>query len=1357
MLGAAGALSSDGVCISFDDDAHGYARGEGAAILILKSLSQAIVDGDHVLATIKGSAIAQDGKTNGIMAPNAKSQELVARKALKQAGIDPLSVGYIEAHATSTSLGDPTEVSAISAVYGTGRPSDAPALIGSIKPNVGHLEAAAGAISLVKAVMAVKKGLIPPQSMLNKLNTRVDWLSSGLQVVRESTCWGCIDGPRRAAICSYGYGGTVSHAIIEQSTHPFFLPQEHGGTPTLLLLSAPQGKQRLAVQSAAQAEWIFSAGQSESLLAIAATLSQRRAHHDFRAAFVVFSHSDAARALTSFFKGIEGEWVSQGRVFDSRINKDVVWVFSGHGAQWKDMGKKLLEDPLFYHTIAPLDQIVLQELGYSALDSLRFGTFEESDEIQVVTYLVQVGPAQVLKSKGTRPKAIIGHSVGEIAASVIAGCLTLEEGTIIVARRARLYAQVKGLGGMYLVNLPYSEVAADLTGTDDVVAAIESSPLSCVVSGLAAPLSNYVESLKVCGIRTFQVKTDIAFHSPMLEILSSALKDALSGAITPRHAQITLCSTSQFGPRTTVLRDVDYWVKNMVRPVWLTTGVKAAVQDSHRIFLEVSTHPIVSQSVNETLESIGLDEYTTIPIMRRGQPADKSILYAIAQLHIRGVGIDFSTFIGRQWSPEVPHYQWIRKPFWKEVSHGLSATRLHDVDMHTMLGHQTVITGTDTTLFTTTLDESVKPFPRPHQLHGTNIIPAGVYVNTFHHATGATTLFDMEFQVPLVVTDDPRDVQVLAKGGDITVASCLTSSVDHSWVTHSYARWSNEPINQESSLVDIKRIKRRIGKVLPNTFSIDYLVKVGVSGMAFPWAVTEHHGNSTEMLVTVDNDPTSEIMTWDIESWAPTLDAASSVGATIFSEDQKLRIISSIGKLIIRSKRHPPKVFCLHVQKSDTSDDKQSRSVDISILGPDGDLLLQIESMRLAEVVAASRYSAGINGLVHQIAWVPARLSEKPLLLNRVVIISPDTSTLRRYGDELDQQFAEMKMFKSTDEMKQANVDSFLRERGSAVIYCPGPVQNFADISTSSYNFIWQIATTVKFIVKNGLSSKLFIITDWVYSAVSATALAQGALLGLARVVASEHSDIWGGLIDNESPQFPVMPLKYVHEQDVIHFVEGVPRVAHMRPFSSDQIHTSSGHRTLLPKAEGTYVITGGLGALGFETCDFLIEKGARRIVVVSRRKLPPRNQWSKACTTLFPILTRIKAMENLGATIHTVSMDIGAVDAHLTLLAALEHLSLPPVLGIIHVSGVLEDSLLIETASDSFVRVLTPKISGAIALHRAFPPGTLDFFILYSSIGELVGTPGQSSYASGNSFLDVLATHRRTTQSLFNGQPGAV
>ncbi|KAI9703036.1 MAG: Type I Iterative PKS [Bogoriella megaspora] len=1344
MLGTAGALSPEGACLSFDDDAHGYGRGEGAAILILKRLSHAIADGDRVQAIIKGTAIAQDGKTNGIMAPNAKAQELVARKALEVASVDPLTVGFIEAHATSTSLGDPTEISAIAAVYGAGRSLKTPVVVGSIKPNVGHLEAAAGAIGLVKGVMAVNKGLIPPQTRLNKLNTRVDWGKTGLRVVTEPVDWRGGDGPRRAAVCSYGYGGTVSHAIIEQSPIAFPAELEKKTAATLLVISAPQEK-RLAIQSAAQAEWISADGKSENLNAIAATLAQRRAHHDFRAAFVVSSHKEAAEAFNNFAKGTVSEHAVQSRIFGSGISTETVWVFSGHGAQWADMGKELLQNPVFRQMIVPLDNIIRQELGYSAIESFKSGTFQDADEIQVLTYLVQIGLSQVLKSKGIQPQAIIGHSVGEIAASVVAGCLKPEEGTIVVTRRARLYAQVKGLGGMVLVNMPFKEVSTELANRSDIVAAIDSSQSSCVVSGAVIPLAKYVKHLEERSVKTFQVKSDIAFHSPMLQELADPLRKSLECVLKPRQPTIRLYSTSQTDSRSRSLRDGNYWINNMVSPVWLTSAASAAIEDGFRIFLEVSSHPIVSHSINETLLEKNIADYATIPTMLRKKPVEKSILQAVAQLHVKGVDVDFAELLGRQWSSEVPGFKWSHKPFWKEVSSGSAGTeKLHDVDAHTLLGQRTVVAGTNMTLFATKLTDSNKPFPLTHQLHGTEIIPAAVYVNTFHHSTAANVISDISLRVPIGMTEDVRNIQVIAEGESIKIASRINSSDDASWVMHSSARCDNEQVLPTPTPFDVDLIQKRIKTKMPANFSKDFLAKVGVAGIGFPWSVIELYGNDTEMLAKVDNDPENELLKWDSQSWAPTFDAASSVGCTLFHKDPKLRIVSQIDKLTLHTKEPAPKIFYLYITEADDPD-PQSRSVDVSVIDVHGIVLAKFHSIRFAEVEDVSAVSKNVDSSVHQMAWVPARLVEKPLAPKQAVLLSSDEGLLERYGNEMDQHFSKVLKITNVKELKQPEVLAGLGQKDTIVVYCPGRIHSLEDIASSAQKFIWEVATTVKFLVQKSFQTKLFVITDRVFAAESASALAQGPLYGLSRVIASEHSDIWGGLIDNESHHFPITTIKYVQEQDVVRVMDGVIRVARLRPFSTNQRLPSTSNMTLLPKPEGTYIITGGLGALGLEMCDFLIEKGARRIVIISRRDLPPRRQWGNVSEKLAPLLNRLQAMEKQGASIHLVPLDIGAENAHEQLLISLDELSLPPVLGVIHAGGVLEDSLLVDTTADSFARVLSPKISGAIALHRAFPSASLDFFVLFSSIGQLIGTSGQSSYASGNAFLDTMAAHRRS------------
>ncbi|KIK57881.1 polyketide synthase [Collybiopsis luxurians FD-317 M1] len=1368
MLGRAGVLSPEGICRSFDDEANGYGRGEGGGVVILKNFAAALADGDNILALIRGSALAQDGKTNGIMAPNSKAQALVAKQALERAGFDPLSVSFIELHATSTAVGDPTEISAIESIYGAGagRGPGNPVMIGSVKPNVGHLEAAAGVIGLVKTVLAVNKGQLAPQTLLNKLNSRVDWEKSGLRVVRDIMDWPNDIRPRRAAVCSYGYGGSVSHAVVEEfiggTSFPNFVERQASTAgPTVLVLSAQQEK-RLAIQATILAEWLSSpAGKTEDLNAVANTLAQRRAHHDYRVALVVNNHEEAIESLNKFAAGTQDntDIPSSGRVLNDStgLSRHAVWVFSGHGAQWTNMGKELIHKPIFRQAIDLLEPIYQVEAGFSLIVALENGDFDSSERVQTVTYAIQIGLSEVLKSIGVHPRAIIGHSVGEIAASVVAGCLTAEEGALVVIRRAKLYARVQGLGGMALVNRPFDQAKEDLGDRKDLVVAIDSSPSTCVVSGEEAAVAKYVEDLKALGVKTFRVKTDVAFHSPMLDQLSEPLRQALADSLYPRPAQIPLYSTSNSNRRTRETRDVEYWVHNMVSPVHLKSAVTAAVEDGYRIFMEVSSHPIVLHSIDETLVSQNLaeNEFTTIPTMKRGDSAIKSIMSTVTQLYCKGVHINFEEQLGPKqfWSKNVPLTPWVHKPFWKHVETGpLGEGMTHDVEKHTLLGQRVAVAGTDTVVYTTKLDEKTKPFPGTHPLHGTEIIPAAVYINTFHYATGGTELSNISLRIPVSFGAETRNVQIIVQGDAISVASSAASEADNpnrTWVSHSSAKWtiSPETIDVDQPF-DIDSIKKRIGILLPNNFSVDYLTSIGVTGIGFPWQVIEHYGNEKEMIAKVDLDPSSEKLTWDEYSWAPILDAATSVGSTIFFRDPRLRLVSNIDKVNLYSAEPIPKIGYLYVE---AVDDTKGPTTHVSILNEQGLLLAKFTSMRFAEVEGASGTGGGVDSLVHQVSWIPPKFSEKPRAMNQVVLISTRSEIQAEYATQLGPQ-TRIFSLNSAEELEAcSDILTALSEQGSAVIYIPDSVDSLEKVPAASKDYIWQTTSIAKLLIEKSLTStcKLFIFTDRVYAGENATGLSQSALHGLGRIIASEHPDVWGGLIDMEFlSMFPSLVVKYVQNYDVIRFIDGMPRRAIMRPLSRDQRYTPQNAKTLLPRAQGTYVITGGFGELGLETINFLIAKGARRIVVVSRSGLPPRNTWpSRAATdTKFAtLISSIEEFERSGATIYALQLDISAPSASDDLLKALDKFCLPPVLGVIHAAGVLDDNLLLHTSRDSFGRVLAPKIDGALALHSAFPPGTLDFFILFSSIGQLVGITGQASYGSGNAFLDGLALYRRT------------
>lgn len=1409
VLDKAGATCPEGSCMSFDDDAHGYGRGEGAAIVVLKKLSTAIKDGDHIVALLKASTVAQDGKTNGIMAPNAKAQELVARQALRQAGVDANTIQYVEAHATSTPLGDPTEVSAISAVYGcggTGRTE--PVAIGSVKPNVGHLEAGAGGVGFIKAILAMQKATYPPQANLKKLNSKVDWERSGTRVVREAAEWiKPAAHPRRAAICSYGYGGTVSHAIVEEPPEcavgmPAIVAtgQPEGG-PLLLVLSSPQEK-RLATAARALAQWLTSpAGRQEDLRAIASTLACRRAQHNARAAFVVGSHGEAAQVLTAFAEATKDKQesfasVSRGVVLGPSSNKGVVWVFSGHGAQWEKMGMELLKSSaVFGQAIEPLDRITQAESGFSAIEALRTGDFvHESDRVQAMTYVIQVGLAAVLRSQGIVPSAIVGHSVGEIAATVAAGSLTPEEGALIVTRRARLYSVVKGAGAMFMIQRPFEEVRSELGQDGPVVAAIHSSPTSCVVSGKLDAVMAYADKVKSRGAKVMRVATDIAFHArQMLSPLATPLRDTLlSAGIQPKPPRVPLYSTSNMDPRSSAPRDADYWVHNMVEPVLLTSAIRAAVADGFRLFLEVSSHPIVAQSVNEILmdcEGIEDDDAAVVETMRRNQPLLMRIWKAVASLYVKGADVDFGRSLGRQWCPRVPGTQWEHKSIWRKVETGNSSSTapaaaglIHDVRQHVLLGLRSplAVEGSDMVLFTTVLDEKTKPFPGNHPLHGTEIVPAAVLLNTFHQATGAATLSNITLRVPVAISA-PRDLQVVVVGDSVKIATRLRHDKGqngakddnetqgdhaHSWVTHTTGRWSTSTTSERDSemLVDVEATKRRINAVLPPNFSIDYLDKVGVSAMGFPWAVTEHHSNLTEMLARVDVAPdvaADAPLPWDASSWAPILDAATSVGSTIFLNDPKLRMPAQIDKVHFYTHADPPRTGYLYVQEA--TQRNGGPAVHVSVCDEAGRVLAKFESMRFSEIEGTPGISGSVESLVHRLGWVPAPLSNKAATWERAILVSDDEKLLSRYTKEVARKLR----IRDGDILRldsaAALVNQVVSGQGpdTAVVYCPGSTGSLDQVPARAQAFMDELLSVTKHVIKVAPATgniKVFALTVGVAKAATPAALAQAPLHGLARIIASEHPDHWGALIDMEddeqeghSTEFPALAIKYVRNQDVIRIQDQLPRIARLHSLPRELLHSGTPRRSrgraLLPRPEGTYLITGGLGALGLHVAGWLVEKGARRIVLVSRRRLPPRHEWAAHVSANDPFhaaVARVQELEQAGATVISVALDISAADAAEQLRNVLAQLALPPVLGVVHAAGTLEDQLVLETTPESVARVLAPKVSGGLALDAAFPAGTLDWLVLFSSCGQLFGFPGQGSYASGNAFLDALATRRR-------------
>ncbi|MCJ1241087.1 hypothetical protein MMC14_009091 [Varicellaria rhodocarpa] len=1347
VLDEAGAISADGRCRSFDDAAAGYGRGEGAGVVVLKRLVDAMEDRDNILAVLKGSAVGADGRTNGIMAPNQQAQERVARQALKEAKVSADTISYVEAHATSTALGDPTECAAMANVYGSGArsPGSEPCFIGSIKPNIGHLEAGAGVLGFIKAVMAIKSGLLPPQANLTTLNSHIDWKKSLLEVVRDPTTWPANGKPRRAAIASYGYGGTVSHAIIEAAPtratlSQQILPRSYTTTasPTILLISAIN-LARIRASAVNLATWLEDCwkqkGEAE-LDSVAYTLAVKRGHHKVRTAIIADNRTEAISLLKAVAQGDQNRQIVSGRTLPKDGNKGPIWVFSGHGAQWSGMGQTLINtEPAFVDLLTQIEPIVQREMGFSATAALRFGDFDSTVKIQVLTYIMQVGLAAVLNAAGTKPSACIGHSLGELAASVVAGALTVSEGTLICCKRACFYRTIAGTGAMVLVHLPSREVAREIEGHRGISIAIHSSQGSCVVSGTINAIQEFSTRLQLKGIKTRNVKSDVAFHSPLLLPFVAPMRTSLENILRPRVPEIPLYSTSLSDPRGKDLRDIDYWVNNMIKPVLLTSSINAAIEDGYKIFLEVSSHPIVSHSINEILIHNDCSDSVVVPTMFRDKDSRKSILLALGKLHCLGDPIDFKRFLRGNWLSDVPGTLWNHQPYWRMVSNSTIRQRVtHSVNAHVLLGSRTQISGSSSVLWQTYLDPQVKPFPGHHPLHGSEVVPAAVLLNTFLSAMPHCSLRNVSLHVPVVV-GPPREVQVLLENHHMRISSRLTTTQtndpgDHSWLTNTSTQILEARNLRDSEKVDIGQIRQRLTTRLPDSFSIDYLAKVGVPEMGFPWKVLEHIETEGEMLAKVHADPEADpSIHWGGDSWASILDAATSVSSTIFHKEPLLRMPTAIESVTVLQGL-TPKIAYIYVLKA-TGD----YAADVLILDEQGAILVEIQNLRFTGVEGNSATVKSHSGLLYQVAWPPAQFSETPLRFSKVIFISEESALLEGYRHGLSSM--NMRHVTVVDAKKILDTDE-----GSIVVLIAGHTDHAGDMFSTNVKECDRLLSTVKTLIKSSIRRKLFCLTQNVLSSNDVASLSQSSLIGLARIIQSEEPEVFGGLIDVEDGIFPMQAIKYVQGVDVIKIADSVPRNARLRPFAEDRVRSEKGLLSFRVYPHGTYLISGGLGALGLEIASWLVEKGAKRLVLVSRRGLPPRRLWTIQKDDL--VIQRILSLEMMGASVHILAIDLTAPDASPRLQKTLDALSLPPILGIIHAAGTLANQTVRETTPEAFNSVIAPKIKGAVVLHELFPPKSLDFMVLFSSCGQLIGFTGQASYASGNAFLDSLATHRR-------------
>jgi acyl transferase domain-containing protein/NAD(P)-dependent dehydrogenase (short-subunit alcohol dehydrogenase family) len=655
-LGQAGMLAPDGRCKSFDAAADGFTRGEGAGAVVVRRLADAMAAGDRIHAVLRGSAINQDGRSNGLTAPNPLAQERVIRAALDNAGIPPHAVDFVETHGTGTTLGDPIEVQALSAVYSVpGRTG--PLRIGAVKANIGHLEGASGMAGLIKAVLCLKHGTIPGQVHFTRPNPNFGPGFDLLVPVSAEPWQTPADGSRRfAGVSAFGFGGTNVHLVLEETPPALArsVPSPVAGAALLVVTAADP----VALSTRAhQAADMLAAGTD--LAGLQATLARRSSPLAHRLAVTGDGAEELAERLRAAAGGATGPDIAVGMAMPDAAGP--VFVFTGQGGQWAGMGRGLLGLPAFRTGLEPCDLALRRAEGWSLIDALEQGRDLTPTELaQPLLVAVQVALARLLASLGLKPGAVIGHSVGEIAAAIVAGALGVEQGITIAAARGRLMAGLAGQGCMVAVDLAPDAVAPALEGLDVDIAAIN-GPASLVLSGTKAGVEAAIARLNV---PSRSLPGAYAFHGRQVAGAAAALASSLAGLASAAPA-LPMISTVTGGPAPGL--DGAYWGRNAREPVAFAAAIAHLLKAGHRRFIEVGPHPALLSGIAKLWAVQGGEgaDLTLVPTLRRATDDRLSLLRSVGNLFVRGFAPDWDALgIAAGRVTPLPPYPWQRRVCW---------------------------------------------------------------------------------------------------------------------------------------------------------------------------------------------------------------------------------------------------------------------------------------------------------------------------------------------------------------------------------------------------------------------------------------------------------------------------------------------------------------------------------------------------------------------------------------------------------------------------------------------------------------------------------------------------------------------
>ncbi|MFB9582949.1 type I polyketide synthase [Streptomyces goshikiensis] len=1361
-----GALSPDGRCYTFDARANGYVRGEGGACVVLKPLDRALADGDRVHCVIRGSAVNNDGGGSTLTTPHREAQEAVLRAAYERSGVGPDQVSYVELHGTGTPAGDPIEAAALGAVLGTARGRSTPLSVGSAKTNVGHLEAAAGLVGFVKAALCVREGVVPPSLNHATPNPAIPMDRLNLRVPTRLGTWPQPDEQatgrlRLAGVSSFGMGGTNAHVVVEEAP----VPEEGefvGDAPLAVVPVVVSGRSAGVV--AELASRMGGVAGSGRLVDVGWSSVVSRSVFEHRSVVLAENATELNTGLDALAAGVVSPGVVSGVV--SGEGGRSVFVFPGAGAKWSGMAARLwAESVVFAESMARCEAAFEGLVDWRLADVLcDEAALEREDVAQPASFAVMVSLAELWRSLGVVPDAVVGHSQGEIAAAVVAGGLSLEDGARAVVFRSRVAEEVLSGGGIASVRLSRAEVEERLAGGGGGLSvAVVNAPSSTVVAGELGELERFVAACEAEGVRARRLEFGYASHSVFVEPARGRLLEALAD-VRPVSGEIPFYSTVEAAVIDTASLDAGYWFGNLRRPVRFQETVEQLLADGFRVFVECGAHPVLTAAVQETAESVGR-QVCAVGSLRREEGGLRRFLTSVAEAFVQGVEVSWPALFDGTGARTVdlPTYPFQRQHYWAQASpagSGSSAAARFGMtwEEHPLLSGALPLAESGELLLVGRISPASHSWIADHTVAGTALLPGTAFVGMALHAAavvGCAGVEELSIEAPLPVHGGIR-LQVVIDEPDssdrrrVSVFARPEAEDGHTgrWTRHATGvltpaaapdpgrpQWSREAWPPSGSV-------RAEGAELYDRFSaLGYEYGEVFAGVEAVWL---REGEVfAEVRLPAGAAPDAErfgvhpgLLDAALQPWL--------LGDFLSRPDDGSVLLPFAWRGITL---YATGADALRVRLGPAGEGAMSlEAVDLAgapVLSMDALVLRPLAQDRLVELVGGTT-----SAPLYRVDWQRSPIANTAPSATGLFGSFPSGATRRwvvvgqggaaaRYATA-DPGTGCVGVFPDLDALRTAldsgaeRPDIVLADFGAR----PGTA---APHGTALADGVRDTARRGLALVQGWLSDERFaaarlaVLTE---HAVATEAderqvdLAGSALWGLMRSAQTEHPDRFV-LVEHDGQDASYQALPAALDS-------GIPQLA----LRSGKVRTPG--LAVLPTPgdgltatgtgfdpEGTVLVTGATGTLGSLLARHLVTAhGVRHLLLLSRS-----GRDAGRAAELERELT------GLGAEFQLLSCDatdrVALQEALATVPAA------HPLTAVIHTAGVLDDGVVEALTPERLDRVLRPKADAALNLHELTAGMPLKAFVLYSGSVGLLGGAGQANYAAANAFLDGLAQYR--------------